>query len=336
MNNTVTLPSHYIVVDLDSGAYWKNNIGHEVFNLKPNDVDGRFYGYLPPHDNPNIKQLGASAADGCVDEVMVVYVEKRPNSNHRQIVAFTDNAKVYAKRQSGLSLKRFIHDGKRTECTYTIESDYIYDLRTEPNPFVFDVSGDDLHMFRYQRFYTGRRPRQEAKMLRWLIDYLQRKDQEEDNDFDFQKKIQEAESSVFLSDTSKQEPSYNNGTSGRTVAKKACISKQVLRKSNFKCMFDNSHETFLTNKGIPYMEGHHLIPCTVSNAKYFWSQNKRNIDCIENIICLCPTCHRRIHFGSNDEKDMIIKSLYKRQISSLQVAGFDISVDELLSLYNLR
>ena len=32
---------------------------------------------------------------------------------------------------------------------------------------------------------------------------------------------------------------------------------------------------------------------------------KKNIDCIENIVCLCPTCHRRIHFGSDEEKRAI-------------------------------
>lgn len=218
----VTLPSHYIVADLGSGAYWKSNIGHEVYNLEPNDVDGRFYGYLPPYDNPNIENLGASAADDYVDGVMVVYVKKLPNSSNRRIVAFTDKARVYAKRQSGASLNRFvIEDGERVECTYTIESDYIYDLQAETNPFVFDVSGEDLMMFRRQRFYTGRRPKQEAKMLLWLADYLKRKDNEKDDDFDFQKKIQEEDNHSVLSDTSKQQPSISNGTSGKSVVKKA-------------------------------------------------------------------------------------------------------------------
>ena len=331
----VSLPSHYIVIDLESGSYWKNNTGHEVFNLEPNDVDGRFYGYLLPYDDPNIIQLGALSTDDYVDGVMVVYVKKLPNSSNRQIVAFTDNARVYAENQSGTSLNRFIIDkGKRIECTYTIESDYIYDLRAEPNPFVFDVSGDDLLMFRKQRFYTGRRPRQEVKMLAWLMNYLQGKVQEDDNDLDFQRKIQEAECSITLSETSKQQPTYYDGTSGRTVAKKAYISKQAIRAAHYKCAFDETHETFLTNKGVPYMEGHHLIPCTYSNAEYYWSNFKRNIDCVENIVCLCPTCHRRIHFGSKEEEGAIIKSLYKKQISSLKAIGLNISIEELLSLYN--
>lgn len=333
----VTLPSHYIIVDLYSGSYCTNNIGHEIFNLQSNEIDHRFYGYIPPYDNPDIKKLGAASTDDYVDAVMVVYVQKQPNSNNRRIIAFTDNARVYAKSQPGSSLKRFIlKGGKQIECTYTIESDYIYDLQTEPNPFVFDVSGDDLQMFRKQRFYTGRRPKQEVKMLLWLVDYIQRKDREDDNDLDFQKEIQETENNINLSDTSMQQPTYNNGILGRSVAKKAYISKQALKDANFQCMFNKSHDTFLTNKGVPYMEGHHLIPCTVSNTEHFWSEYKRNIDCVENIICLCPTCHRRIHFGSKDEKDTIIKDLYKKQISSLQAAGLNISIDELRSLYDIN
>lgn len=82
------------------------------------------------------------------------------------------------------------------------------------------------------------------------------------------------------------------------------------------------------------MEGHHLIPCTSSNAELFWSKFKRNIDCVENIICLCPTCHRRIHFGSKEERDTIIKSLYQKQISSLKAVGLDIAFEELLALYD--
>lgn len=331
------LPSHYVVVDLDSGSYWKHNTGHEVFNLEPNEVDGRFYGYIPPHDNPNIEQLGASATDNYVDGVMVIYVKKQPKSSNRQIIAFTDNARIYAKKQRGSALNRFIYDGgKQIECTYTIESDYIYDLRDDPAPFVFDVSGENLQMFRQQRFYTGRRPKQEIKMLQWLIDYLQQKDYEEDNDINFQKEIHEAEIDEFLSETSKIEPSYTNGNSGKIVTKKAHIAKQALKKANFKCEFDNNHETFLTNKGVPYMEGHHLIPCTSTNSEDYWSKYRRNIDCVENIVCLCPTCHRRIHFGSTDEKDAMIRFLYKKHNSSLQVAGLDVSIDKLLSLYKLH
>lgn len=154
-----------------------------------------------------------------------------------------------------------------------------------------------------------------------------------DNDFDFQKEIQEVECDAVLSNVSIQPPHYSDGTSGRTIVKKARASKQALKNANFKCEFDGRHYTFLTDKGVPYMEGHHLIPCTASNAERFWSENKRNIDCPENIICLCPTCHRRIHFGSKDEKDALIRDLYNKRKLSLQAVDLDIAIEELLLLY---
>ena len=89
----------------------------------------------------------------------------------------------------------------------------------------------------------------------------------------------------------------------------------------------------MTSKGVPYMEGHHLIPCTAKNAKAFWKRVGKSIDCVENIVCLCPTCHRRIHFGSEAEKRSIIKLLYNKQHSKLKKAGLDISEKELIGLY---
>lgn len=333
--NQPKLPTHYIVVDLGSGSFLKNNIGHEVFNLTPNEIDGLFYGYIPPYDNPDITQLGASITDEYIDGVMVVYVEKMANSSNRKIIAFTDNARVYAKEQSGASLNRFIFDkGKRIECSYTVMSEYIYDLRSVSNPFIFEVKDEDLYMFRKQRFYAGRRPKQEKKMLKWLSDYLQKRNLEEYDDLGFQFQIQNADDNRECSEASKQEPSYNDGTSGKTVAKKAYVSKQALKEAKYKCMFDNRHNTFKTNKGVQYMEGHHLIPCTATNSEYFWHKYKRNIDCAENIVCLCPTCHRQIHFGNKEEREVIITYLYKKMITSLKTAGIDISQEDLLQLYN--
>lgn len=81
------------------------------------------------------------------------------------------------------------------------------------------------------------------------------------------------------------------------------------------------------------MEGHHLIPCTPSNAKRFWEKNKANIDCIENIVCICPTCHRRIHFGSDKEKRKVIEQLYALKKKELENAGIEIGLEDLVRLY---
>ena len=48
-----------MLVDLFSGSYNEENIGHELLNDQKNPITGKYYGYLPPHDNPNILELGA-------------------------------------------------------------------------------------------------------------------------------------------------------------------------------------------------------------------------------------------------------------------------------------
>ena len=88
------------------------------------------------------------------------------------------------------------------------------------------------------------------------------------------------------------EPSYTTTGSAMQVSKSARVSKYALRKAGYKCEADKCHATFNTAKGVQYMEGHHLIPCTTSNAVAFYEKFSVNIDCPENIVCLCPTCHR--------------------------------------------
>ena len=79
------------------------------------------------------------------------------------------------------------------------------------------------------------------------------------------------------------------------------------------------------------MEAHHLLP--MSSQKDFLPIN---IDREENIVCLCPTCHRAIHYGNIDEKkDRLIK-LYNIRDKELKQSGINISKQELLKLYNVH
>lgn len=56
-------------------------------------------------------------------------------------------------------------------------------------------------------------------------------------------------------------------------------------------------ESFITLKGEPYLEVHHVIPL---------SQN--GPDEISNAVALCPACHRELHFGR--DKDKLQQQLY--------------------------
>jgi 5-methylcytosine-specific restriction protein A len=123
-------------------------------------------------------------------------------------------------------------------------------------------------------------------------------------------------------------------TSGIIVIKRnASIAKKVLVDNKYSCLCDETHKTFFTNKNVEYMEGHHLIPCTIENSKYISEKFGSRLDREENIVCICPNCHRAIHFGNTEVKKCILRNLYDRQKEKLFSAGIKISFDELISFY---
>ena len=102
--------------------------------------------------------------------------------------------------------------------------------------------------------------------------------------------------------------------------------------SEYRCEYDESHQTFISKKsGKPYMEAHHLIP--VSQSQYIWKKKHANVDCIENIVSLCPNCHRAIHHGGFNVKLDILKKLYDKKKADLMRAGLNIDFETLLKFY---
>ncbi len=68
----------------------------------------------------------------------------------------------------------------------------------------------------------------------------------------------------------------------------------------------DDHETFTsTSTNSAYVEGHHLIPCKITNSEKY---NNR-IDIVNNIVPLCPNCHRKIHYSIWKEREKMIKQL---------------------------
>lgn len=67
----------------------------------------------------------------------------------------------------------------------------------------------------------------------------------------------------------------------------------ILEEANSTCFFNCNNELFWTNQGRVYLEVHHCIP--LSYAKKFGKKG----DFKENLIAVCPTCHRRLHYEGN-------------------------------------
>ena len=74
-----------------------------------------------------------------------------------------------------------------------------------------------------------------------------------------------------------------------------------------------------------YMETHHLIPLE------YYGLFDNNLDVEANIVCLCSTCHNRIHYGK-DSADLV-EHLYKKRKEELELAGILIPLDKLLRMY---
>lgn len=65
----------------------------------------------------------------------------------------------------------------------------------------------------------------------------------------------------------------------------------ILQEANGVCELCNIIGPFINLIGEPYLEVHHVI--TLAEG---------GLDIVENTVALCPSCHRRLHYG-NDKKE---------------------------------
>jgi len=326
-----------IVVDLYAGSYNEKNIGHELFNLIKNPVDGNFYGYCPPRDGIAITKFGASNNEEYIDDVLVVYVSKKDKSNNREIIAFCLSARIFKTGQSGEGLSRnFIDkDGKEIISTYSVKSDNLYNLKSRFNKFEIKINDYNNKMFRKQRFYGGTYSELDKRIIDYIESVLENKALLDNDDSEEQEEIQIAEpaSSEVIQNSSDKPLFIENGSQGKTIVKDSRISKSALIDAKYICIINTAHKTFITKHKITYMEGHHLIPCTVTNSEYFMKKFNKNIDCFENIVCVCPNCHREVHYGEWASKSEKIRIMFRKQQEKLKRVGLLITEDELLNLY---
>ena len=110
------------------------------------------------------------------------------------------------------------------------------------------------------------------------------------------------------------------------------LNESILAKqrSKWKCEYNTEHQTFKSSKdNNPYMEAHHLIPMSY---QYFF---ENSIDFADNIICLCPTCHRKIHNAHKEVKREMIIKLFNQRKLTYPAHGINIDIQSLLSMYKI-
>lgn len=171
------------------------------------------------------------------------------------------------------------------------------------------------------------------RVVPWTIvsEFLSNKaKQSEDFDLNEQKSIQVVNplSATDLERENNRTPLLGQ-LAGRTFYKtNSRISKTVLINAGYLCEIDKTHNTFFTKRNNKFSEGHHLIPMAFQ-ARFL----PVNIDRSENIVSLCPTCHRAVHLGNLDEKSARLRRLFNLKIIGLSACGVNITFDELLTYY---
>ena len=71
---------------------------------------------------------------------------------------------------------------------------------------------------------------------------------------------------------------------------------------------------------------HHLIPMR------FQHDFECSIDVYANIVCLCPLCHRQIHYGTDSDRKYLAEELYEKRNQRLINSGIDISKKDFVKL----
>lgn len=114
----------------------------------------------------------------------------------------------------------------------------------------------------------------------------------------------------------------NNISSG--VKRNIALIENVIREEDYKCFINPNHITFPSPNRINYVEGHHIIP--ISLQKSFI----QNLDCKDNIIPLCPNCHKAMHLGVSDVKIEYINIILSKP---QKLTNFNMTYNDLLEIY---
>ena len=73
----------------------------------------------------------------------------------------------------------------------------------------------------------------------------------------------------------------------RIFLRDAGVVEAAKQRAAGRCEHCQSEAPFLTGAGMPYLEVHHVVPLSQDGE-----------DRLENVLALCPNCHRKAHFGA--------------------------------------
>lgn len=106
------------------------------------------------------------------------------------------------------------------------------------------------------------------------------------------------------------------------------VALKRLEMANYECEYDSTHNLFISRfSGKPYLEAHHIIPLGIQE------KFKSPLDVLENIVCLCPACHRAVHHAQKEVAREMVGSLSeKRGVLNT----FSVDMNDLFAMYAIE
>ena len=147
------------------------------------------------------------------------------------------------------------------------------------------------------------------------------------SEVEYQEKIQNAKRKN-LENGPIERKNKTNSTNSSSWSRDPDIAFTALENATFLCENDHSHSTFISEKtGQQFVEAHHLIPMQYQN------EYSMSIDVPENIISLCPNCHRAFHNSEKKLKKELIAKFFNLRANSLLNRNIEINIDNLNKFY---
>jgi hypothetical protein len=109
------------------------------------------------------------------------------------------------------------------------------------------------------------------------------------------------------------------------------IASYVIEHANNTCEIDESHITFTSKRsGKNFVEAHHLVPME------YQGDFEASLDVPENILSLCPNCHRCFHHADSETTKNLLKQFYLKRLKGLSCRGVTIDLYKLEKYYGIK
>lgn len=118
------------------------------------------------------------------------------------------------------------------------------------------------------------------------------------------------------------------GKAGGRRRRNPSVAAIAINNARHQCEVDSAHVSFTartTQKN--FVEAHHLVPIGQQ------ARHPNSLDVPENVVALCPNCHRMIHHGLARERMSMAIGLFKARLPSLRMRGIPTTEPEIRDLY---